>query len=144
MQVNCNKMKTLFEDRFVRIWNDGFSPVVFIRITSFPDSECFVSINKAISRFVRQVQKNHKHAYAMMDLGDADSAIPEVSQLLKTFSRLLPDSSLSFMAVVNPKRADVSKELKLLGVEDRICGFHCFEKAMRNINERMSLDLLSE
>lgn len=143
-------MKTLFENSFARIWYDGCSPILFVKIQEFPDQVSFCQFGKSMVSSVKKILSANSIVYALVDFSDCSSGYMSSGKyaLAEFFQKQLK-CGLSFIAVINPKREEIATEfiqaIQLVddSIERRINYFACFEKALRNINTRRTMRLLS-
>lgn len=135
-------MKSLFEDSVSRVWHDGTSPIVFVRFTQIPDKKNFLHLANITAAFVKQQLRVSKNAYAIIDLSDFVDGAPRIGEHLYRWLFQLHRYGIEFTAVVMPKKEQIPSEKLPSNEEAHVTWFSCFEKALRNINTQMTMNLL--
>ena len=134
-------MNPLVESSFSRVWHDGTSPIVFIRLTEIEEGKNLHHITKSILQFAKQLLRANKKVYALIDLSEFVPSSPSVNEYVHLWvSQLHEKCHMHFTAVVNSSRE--IQRANNLSIENTVNWFSCFEKALQNINTHMMMNLL--
>jgi hypothetical protein len=136
-------MKSLFEDSLSRVWHDGTSPIVFVRFTKILDKNNFLLPGKITVNFAKQLLRDNKNAYALIDLSEFNCTCPKINEHFYHWLTQLHSSCIEFTAIVIPEHEKMPSQYFPTKEKIQLSTFSSFEKALRNINTQMTMNLLA-
>jgi len=140
-------METIFTNDSLKVWHDGYSPIIFTRIESLPGPGYGHSLDSAltaITRLLKQFGRSKTKFYMLIDLASlqswADDAFVDHLSRSNLFARC---SKLDLVAIVLPQiptcALHIRRQLNRIPqckIDYNVAVSISFEIALKSINKK--------